>query len=467
MLSPTARRRTIIESRFSCRSFAFLLVLLVLGACSGDNLFWGHAPQHVRDQLDAADRLMAAGQTAEGRALFEATAEGGHPEALIRAGRAWLDEPNPDRARAIEHLESAWNRRSYSRDQAGLWLARALAEAAPDRAMALLETVDARGERFAAGTLAQLLETHRPGDPRIEGLWRRAAAQDDIGAMVTVAVRYEDRAVGERAVQELAGRFKAGDRSAGWNLAQLYAANGPFPDPVLERRWLEQAAPDHDASAFAAAQILIDQGQTERGERWLLHAADRGHAGSQAAIARRLFDSNEPARVARGEAYARQAAAQGHEGAKLALGRHLTSGGHAPEATAEGLAFLRTAADEGNVWAQSDLGNLLLEGNAGVPRDPEAGLAYLQRAAQNGHAGAMLTYARAMMAGDGVEGDPGEGIYWLRQAAEAEHQWAQLELGRRLVRGDGMAVDTAEGRLWLERSAAQGNRPAERELTDL
>jgi len=442
-------------------------VLLVSAACSGDNLFWGYAPQHVRNQLDSADRLMAAGKTAEGRALFEQTAESGHPEALIGAGRAWLDEPNPDRARAIELLEAAWARRSYAQGQAGLWLARAVAEDDPDRAIELLETVDAQGEPYAAGTLAQLLEQHRPGDPRIEALWRRAAEQDDIGAMVTVAVRYDDREVGERAVRELEARYEAGDRGAGWNLAQLYAADGPFPDPLQERRWYERAAPDHDASAFALAQILIDQGQGQLGERWLFRAADRGHAGSQAAVARLLFDSNDPAEVARGEAYARRAAAQGHDGAKLALGRHLTGGGHGPEATAEGLALLRTAADDGNVWAQSDLGDLLLEGNAGVPRDPEAGLAYLRQAAQNGHAGAMLTYARALMAGDGVERDTDEGIYWLRQAAEAEHEWAQLELGRRLVRGDGMAVDTAEGRLWLERSAAQGNRPAERELTDL
>ena len=444
-----------------------MLLLLVLAACSGDRLFWGHTPQHVRSQLDAAERMTAAGRTAEGRALFEEVAATGHPEAIIRAGRAWLDEPDADRARAIEHFEAAWARRSYRRDQAGLWLARALADDYPDRAIALLEEVDARGERFAAATLAGLLEQHRPGDPRIEGLWRRGAAQDDIGAMVTVAVQYDDREMGERAVRELEARYNGGDRSAGWNLAQLYGPGGPFPDPTLERRWYERAAPDHDASAFALAQILLDQGQTEIGRRWLFRAADRGHAGSQAAVARLLFDSNDPAEVARGEDYARAAAAQGHEGAKLALGRQLTDGRHDAAATAEGLAFLRTAADSGNVWAQSDLGSLLLEGNPQIPRDPETGIAYLVRAAENGHSGAMLTYARALMAGEGVPQDRDEGAYWLRQAAEAEHQWAQLELGRRLIRGDGMSVDTAEGRVWLERSAAQGNQPAARELAAL
>jgi uncharacterized protein len=449
------------------RGLGLALLALFLAACSADRLYWDNTPQHVRNQLDAADRLLAAGETSAARNLFEQMAETGHPEAMIRAGRAWLDEPGADRARARAHLEAAWARNSSRRDNAGLWLARTIAEDDPNRAIELLETVDARGERFAAGTLAGLLEQHRPGDPRIEALWRRGAEQGDITAMLTVARTYGDREMAARTVRELEARYNAGDRAAAANLAQLYAAGTPLADPTRERRWLERAAPEHDASALALGQMLIDQGQTEAGQRWIFRAADRGHAGSQAAAARLLFDSSDPAQRSRGETYARRAAAQGHEGAKLALGRLLTDGEHSPEATAEGLDFLRLAADSGNVWAQSELGNRLLEGNARIPRDPEVGLAYLARAAENGHSGAMLTYARALLAGQGVATNPGEGAYWLRQAAEAEHQWAQLELGRRLLRGDGMTADPGEGRLWLERAAAQGNGPAGRELAGL
>lgn len=449
------------------RGLGLALLALFLAACSADRVYWGNTPQHVRNQLDAADRLMAAGETTAGRSLFDQQAATGHPEAMIRAGRAWLDEPGADRARAQAHLEAAWARNSSRRDNAGLWLARTIAVDDPNRAIELLEAVDARGERFAAGTLAQLLQQHRPDDPRIEALWRRGAEQDDITAMITVARNYGDREMAQRTVRELEARYTGGDRSAAANLAQLYAADAPLADPTRERRWLERAAPEHDASASALGQILIDQGQTEAGQRWIFRAADRGHAGSQAAAARLLFDSSDPAQRSRGETYARRAAAQGHEGAKLALGRLLTDGEHSPEATAEGLEFLRIAADSGNVWAQSELGNRLLEGNARIPRDAEAGLAYLARAAENGHSGAMLTYARALLAGQGVAPDPGEGAYWLRQAAEAEHQWAQLELGRRLLRGDGMTADPGEGRLWLERAAAQGNAPAGRELAGL
>jgi uncharacterized protein len=439
----------------------------VLVACSGDRLYWGNMPQHVRNQLDAADRLMAGGRPAEGRALFDQAAGTGHPEAMIRAGRAWLDEPAADRTRAKAHFEAAWARNSARRDNAGLWLARTIAAEDPERAMTILEGVAGRGERFAAGQLAQLLQQHRPGDPRIEALWRQGAAEGDITAMLVVARDYGDVEVARRTARELEARWNAGDAGAGGNLASLYAARGPLPDPVRERRWLERAAERHPASAVALGQRLIDEGQTAAGQRWIMRAAQQGHPGAQATAARILLDSSDPAERAQGEVLARRAAAQGHDGAKLALGRVLTDGTHSPEATAEGLALLRTAADGGNVFAQNQLGGLLLEGNARVPKDPETGIAYLARAAQNGHSGAMLTYARALLAGNGVAADPAEGAYWLRQAAEADHEWAQLELGRRLVRGDGMTADPAEGRRWLERSAAKGNAPAGRELANL
>ncbi len=449
------------------RGLALALLAVVLVACAADRLYWGSTPHYVRNQLDAADRLMAAGQTAKGRALFEQMAETGHPEAMIRAGRAWLAEPDPDRARAQAHLEAAWARNSARRDNAGLWLARAIEPEDPARAITILETVEARGERFAAGQLAQLLQQHRPGDPRIESLWRRGAAEGDLTAMLVVAQDYGDVEVAQRTVSELEARWNAGDAGAGARLATLYAANGPLPDPVRERRWLERAAERHPASAVALGQKLIDEGQTEAGERWIMRAAQQGHPGAQATAARSLLGSPDPDVRARGEALARRAAAQGHEGAKLALGRALTDGTHSPEETAEGLALLRTAADAGNAFAQNELGRLLLAGNARVPKDAEAGIAYLARAAENGHSGAMLTYARALLAGSGVARDQAQGAYWLRQAAEAEDEWAQLELGRRLLRGDGMGVDSAEARRWLERSAAQGNGPAGRELANL
>ena len=449
------------------RGLALALLAVVLVACSADRVYWGNTPQHVRNQLDAADRLMAAGQTSAGRALFDQAAATGHPEAMIRAGRAWLDPPDADRARAQAHLESAWARNSARRDNAGLWLARTIATEDPDRAIALLEAVDSRGERFAAAQLAQLLQQHRPGDPRIEALWRRGAEQDDISAMLVVARDYGDVEVARRTVRELETRWAGGDVTAGANLAGLYAEGGPLPDPVRERRWLERAAERHPASAVALGQKLIDEGQTEAGERWIMRAAQQGHPGAQATAARSLLGSPDPDMRARGEALARRAAAQGHEGAKLALGRALTDGTHSPEETAEGLALLRTAADAGNAFAQNELGRLLLAGNARVPKDAEAGIAHLARAAENGHSGAMLTYARALLAGSGVARDQAQGAYWLRQAAEAEDEWAQLELGRRLLRGDGMAADPAEGRRWLERSAANGNSNAERELANL
>ncbi len=307
---------------------AALVAVLLLAGCSSNLAYWGRTPQHVRDQLSAADRLMARDEVGEARALFDQAAGTGHPEALIRAGRAWLKEPGADPERARRLFETAWTRNSARRDQAGVWLARTIADDEPDQAMAILETIVARGEPRAAADLAELLAERQPDDPRIEDLLRRAAAEGDLGALLTLARDYGDAAAAARAVVVLQASHAQGDAYAANHLAKLYAADGPLPDPALEVAWLK-------------------------------------------------------------------------------------------------------------------------------------------RAAERGHASAMLNYGRALVAGDVVTRDPERGIAWIRRAAEADNHWAQLELGRRLARGDGIERDPEAARSWLEKAAAQDNPRAEEALTAL
>lgn len=305
-----------------------MVALLLLAACSSNAAYWGNTPQYVRNHLDAADRLMARGDPETARERYDLMAETGHPEALIRAGRAWLAEPDADPERARELFEAAWSRNSERRNQAGVWLAQTIAADDPERAIEILETVEARGEPRAASELAKLLGEHQPTDPRIEALWRRAGAEGDSGALLTLARDYQDQEALAQAVDMLETRHKAGDSFAANHLARLYAADGPVPDGEREVAWL-------------------------------------------------------------------------------------------------------------------------------------------RRAAERGHASAMLNYGRALLAGEVVTRDPVRGIAWVRRAAETDNPWAQLELGRRLIRGDGVERDPQLGRIWLEKAAAQGNQPAERALTEL
>jgi TPR repeat protein len=307
------------------RKLALGLALFLLTACSADQLYWDNTPPQVRSQLDAADRLMDRGETTAARERFEAAAATGHPEALIRAGRAWLAEPDADRARAQELLELAWERRSPRRGQAGFWLARAVAEDDPDRAIALLETVDAQGEPRVAGELARLLAEHRPDDPRIEGLLRRAAAEGDLRAMMVLALEYRDAEVARSTIVILEARHADGDPNAASRIAQLYDEDSPTADPDQQLVWIKRAAErGHVGSMLNYGRILLSGERVNRdayrGMQWIRRAAEADSAWAQLELGRRLArgDGVEPNPV-EARIWLERAAAQGNVQAERAL----------------------------------------------------------------------------------------------------------------------------------------------------
>lgn len=301
------------------------LALLLLAACSSNGLYWGNTPPYVRHQLAAADELMERGDLAAARERYDAMAETGHPEALIDAGRAWLEEPGADRERARELFELAWTRNSKRRNQAGRWLARSIEDEDPQAAIALLETVTSRGERGAAGQLAKLLIKQQPDDPRIEELLRQAAAEDDITALLALGGDYgDDEALG-RAVQELETRAADGDASAANRLARVYSPKGPLPNAELHLTWLQQAARAGDANAMLNyGRALIDgevvEPDPERGIAWVRRAATAEDDWAQLELGRRLVRGDAVAQdLERGRMWLEKAAAQGNEKAEREL----------------------------------------------------------------------------------------------------------------------------------------------------
>jgi uncharacterized protein len=310
------------------RRLGLILALLLLAACSSKVGYWGTTPEHVRNQLAAADRLMARGDAAGARAGYDRAAGSGHPEALIRAGRAWLAEPDPDSARARDLFEAAWSRNSARRDQAGVLLARTIAAEEPDRAITILETVAGRGEPRAAGELATLLMQQQPEDPRIEGLLRRAGAENDVNALMTLARDYQDEEAALRAAQILESRHAAGDAFAANHIARLHAADGPLPDAALELVWLERAA-------------------------------ERGHPAAMLGYGRALVRGDGvPPDPVQGMAWVRRSAEADNHWAQLELGRRLARGDGVERDVEEGRMWLEKAAAQGNETAQRTLDGL-------------------------------------------------------------------------------------------------------------
>jgi TPR repeat protein len=129
---------------------------------------------------------------------------------------------------------------------------------------------------------------------------------------------------------------------------------------------------------------------------------------------------------------------------------------------AEGRVWLARAADAGVVDAQVMLGEMMVNGRGGS-RDDDAALALFNKAARQGHAGAM--FALGVLADGSREvANRAAAQDWFRQAAEQGHSYAALMLGRYLARGLAGITDLVEARRWLEAARAAGVTEAELDL---
>jgi hypothetical protein len=117
------------------------------------------------------------------------------------------------------------------------------------------------------------------------------------------------------------------------------------------------------------------------------------------------------------------AAEQGHAKAAYHLATFpvfITEGFTSPLSSAESWRFLIRAAEAGCVEAQYVAGASLATGDWGEemrPLDLPAALSWYQRAAEAGHAMAQFNFACMLLQGEGCDADRKNGIYWLRRAA--------------------------------------------------
>ncbi|MFP5502162.1 MAG: tetratricopeptide repeat protein [Candidatus Sericytochromatia bacterium] len=176
----------------------------------------------------------------------------------------------------------------------------------------------------------------------------------------------------------------------------------------------------------------------ERLANRLAAAAGRQEAIAAIAEAATWFDPGAPA----------DARAMVDIGHRLIEGRGLA---REPEA---GRAWLERAASAGDGLAALALGQRLCEG-LGLPPDPEAGVRWIARGAAMRFPPAMAAHGDRLLAA----GDPA-GAAWLEDAAGAGYAPAMTRLGLRLRDGEGIARDEAAGTRWLERAAEKGHGKA-------
>ena len=109
---------------------------------------------------------------------------------------------------------------------------------------------------------------------------------------------------------------------------------------------------------------------------------------------------------------------------------------------------------------------MLLSGRGGT-RDHFAALALFEKAAGQGHVGAMFAVGAMYGGGHDVPWDRVAAQRWFRAAAERGHPYAQMMLGRYLARKLGDELNIEEARRWTERAIAQGMQEAKADLAAL
>lgn len=118
---------------------------------------------------------------------------------------------------------------------------------------------------------------------------------------------------------------------------------------------------------------------------------------------------------------------------------------------------LKARADAGEAIAQFTLGDYLLEGSRGAPKDPVEGLRYLELAAAQNHEPAVTLLAERYQEGRGVAADKVRALVLLQRAVELGSSRAAVRLGLRYFEGDGVEKDEAKAFALYKKSAAGGN----------
>ncbi len=116
--------------------------------------------------------------------------------------------------------------------------------------------------------------------------------------------------------------------------------------------------------------------------------------------------------------------------------------------------------------AQYALGVLLLTGE-GLPREKEAGLEWVVRAAEQGLPAAVRRISRLQRDGQAIEVDESRMAGTLKAQAEAGDLDSMRALAPMIIAGRGVKQDPAQGVALLNRAAEKGSPEAEKELFDL
>jgi TPR repeat protein len=172
--------------------------------------------------------------------------------------------------------------------------------------------------------------------------------------------------------------------------------------------------------------------------------------------------------VAEATRWYRLASGLGNKEAAFQLGVVLLDGAaDVPKDTAAAKAQFEKAAALGHAEALYNLGVLAIEGDPARPPDFAAAADDFKRAALAGDANGAYSYGVLLRQGKGVPLDIGESAHWLKRASDAGIIAGQVEYAIMLFNGVGVERNEAEAAKIFMKAAARDNPIAQNRLAHL
>lgn len=140
-------------------------------------------------------------------------------------------------------------------------------------------------------------------------------------------------------------------------------------------------------------------------------------------------------------------------------GLYLVSGRGTPRDRDAGIAAVKRAANGGSMFAMSWLARQYFRGRI-LPRDPEREVFWHRKLAAAGSPSAQMNLAFRHMTGSGVEKDENRAAELMRSAANQGLRVAAHRLSRLLLTGKEIRRDPVEAAFWSRRSAERGYIPS-------
>lgn len=131
-----------------------------------------------------------------------------------------------------------------------------------------------------------------------------------------------------------------------------------------------------------------------------------------------------------------------------------------------GIKWIQNAAEMGNAKAQFYLGSFYYVGD-GVTKDVHEAEKWIRKAAEQGDMEAQYYLGIMYYNGDSVEKDDVMAAKWFQKSAEQGNLYAQYDLGRLYYAGYGVPKDYAEAAKWYRKAALQGYSLAQFKLGEM